>query len=69
MVQFFPVWSGPVLVMNQSHVTRPLSTNAGGDTDVEMGDSITAEDAYASTKAMGDQDRKVRSFDSVLVLY
>jgi hypothetical protein len=39
------------------------ASDAGGDTDVKMEDSnsesITAEDAYASTKAMGDQDRKV----------
>jgi hypothetical protein len=37
------------------------ASNAGADTDVEM-DSITAEDAYALTKAMGDQDRKVFFF-------
>src|ERR1700678_758544 len=35
------------------------ASDVGGDTDVEMEDSITAEDAYALTKAMGDQDRKV----------
>ena len=34
------------------------ASDVGGDTDVEMEDSIT-EDAYALTKAMGDQDRKV----------
>lgn len=35
------------------------ASDVGGDADVEMEDSLTAEDAYASTKAMGDQDRKV----------
>src|SRR5271168_3152618 len=35
------------------------SSDVGGDTNVEMEDSITAEDAHALTKAMGDQDRKV----------
>ena len=35
------------------------TSNAGGDTDVEMEDSTTAKDTYALTKAMGDQDRKV----------
>jgi hypothetical protein len=37
------------------------ASDVGGDTDVEMEDSVAAdsEDAYASTKAMGDQDRKV----------
>jgi len=32
------------------------SDGGGGDTDVDMGDPAAAEDAYASTKAMGDQD-------------
>jgi hypothetical protein len=33
--------------------------SGGGDTDVDMGDPVMAEDAYELTKAMGDQDRKV----------
>ena len=36
------------------------ASDAGGDTDVDMGDTVTAEDAYALTKSLGDQDRKVR---------
>ena len=36
------------------------ASDAGGDTDVDMGDAVTAEDAYASTKSLGDQDCKVR---------
>ena len=40
------------------------ASDVGGDTDVEMEDSdpIIAEDAYALTKAMGDQDRKVSAY-------
>jgi len=54
---------------SEDEASATHASDAGGDTDVEMGDSITAEDAYASTKAMGDQDRKVTSFDSASVLY
>jgi len=32
------------------------SDAGGGDTNIEMGDLDTAEDAYASMKVMGDQD-------------
>ena len=40
------------------------SDDVGGDTDVEMEDSdpIIAEDTYALTKAMGDQDCKVSAY-------
>ena len=50
------------------------SSNAGVDTDVEiedepisagMGDLINAEECYASTKVMGEQDRKVSAFDFI----
>jgi hypothetical protein len=40
-------------------VNTHASDAGGGDTDVEMGELVTAEDAYALTKVMGDQDRKV----------
>lgn len=49
------------LVQSESEDEASIShaSDVEGDTDVDMVDSISAEDAYASTKAMGDQDRKV----------
>jgi hypothetical protein len=49
-------------------VTTHASDAGGGDTDVEMGDPVTVEDAYASTKVMGDQDRKVCALTSLFAL-
>jgi hypothetical protein len=43
----------------EDEASTPHVSNAGTDTDVEMEDSITAENAYALTKVMGDQDHKV----------
>ena len=54
---------------SEDEASATHTPDAGGDTDVDMEDSITAEDAYASTKAMGDQDRKVSALDSTSVLY
>ena len=44
------------------------ASDGGGDTDVEMEDMVAAESAYASTKVMGDQDRKVSTLLFVLTL-
>ena len=48
-------------ITHASDVSSDTASDVGGNTDVEMEDSdpIIAEDAYALTKAMGDQDRKV----------
>ena len=37
----------------------PNTSDAGGDTDVEMVDPQVAQHAYMATKGMGDQDRNV----------
>jgi len=49
----------PVQSESEDEASITHASDAGGDTDVEMEDSITAEDAYALTKAMGDQGHKV----------
>jgi len=53
----------PVPSESEDEASIAHASDAGGDTDVEMEDSVTAEDAYALTKAMGDQDRKVSALD------
>lgn len=49
----------PVQFESEDEASITHDSDVGGNTDVEMEDSITAEDAYTLTKAMGDQDRKV----------
>jgi hypothetical protein len=49
-------------------VTTHASDAGGGDTNVEMGDPVTVEDAYASTKVMGDHDQKVCALTSLFAL-
>ena len=49
----------PVQSESEDEASIAHASDAGGATDIEMEDFATAEDAYASTKAMGDQDRKV----------
>ena len=49
----------PVQSESEDEASIAQASDVGGDTDVEMEDSLTAKDAYTSTKAMGDQDRKV----------
>ena len=44
---------------NQDDNEAATTPDAGGNTDVEMGELVAAEDAYASTKVMGDQDQKI----------
>jgi len=50
---------------SEDEASAPHGSDAGIDTDVEMDDPITAENAYASTKAMGDQDHKVSALDDI----